>query len=129
MNSVSPQLQQQIAQYQQLQQQLQNVTAQRMQMESQLKELKHTAEELAKAKGGIYRNIGGVMFEVTDKKELADELEESVETMEIRVRGMKNQESALREKFEELGNSINAAMGNAPAQPQRRPAKDDDEED
>ena len=51
MNSISPQLQNQINQYQQLQQQLQNVTTQRMQMESQLKELKHTSEELAKAKG------------------------------------------------------------------------------
>lgn len=129
MNSISPQLQNQIAQYQQCQQQLQNVTTQRMQMESQLKELKHTAEELAKAKGAVFRNVGGVLFEVTDKEELASELEDSVETMEIRVRGLKNQETSLKEKYEALGNSINAAMGKAPAAPARRPSDDDDEED
>jgi len=125
MNSISPQLQNQITQYQQVQQQLQNVTAQRMQMESQLKELKHTAEELAKAKGAVYRNVGGIIFEVTDKEALAVELEDSIETTEIRVRGLKNQESSLKEKFEALGESINSAMGNAPAA--RR--GDDDEED
>lgn len=125
MNSISPQLQNQINQYQQLQQQLQAVTTQRMQMESQLKELKHTSEELAKAKGAVYRNVGGIMFEVTDKEGLAVELEDSVETMEIRVRGLKNQEASLKEKFEALGQSINAAMGNAPA----RRRDSDDEED
>ncbi len=125
MNSISPQLQNQINQYQQLQQQIQAVTTQRMQMESQLKELKHTSEELAKAKGAVYRNVGGIMFEVTDKEELAVELEDSVETMEIRVRGLKNQESSLKEKYEALGQSINAAMGNAPA----RRRDSDDEED
>ena len=125
MNSISPQLQNQISQYQQLQQQLQAVTTQRMQMESQLKELKHTSEELAKAKGAVYRNVGGIMFEVTDKEGLAVELEDSVETMEIRVRGLKNQEASLKEKYEALGQSINAAMGNAPA----RRRDSDDEED
>lgn len=125
MNSISPQLQNQINQYQQLQQQLQAVTTQRMQMESQLKELKHTSEELAKAKGAVYRNVGGIMFEVTDKEGLAVELEDSVETMEIRVRGLKNQETSLKEKYEALGQSINAAMGNAPA----RRRDSDDEED
>ncbi|MBE6527467.1 MAG: prefoldin subunit beta [Thermoplasmata archaeon] len=125
MNSISPQLQNQINQYQQLQQQLQAVTTQRMQMESQLKELKHTSEELAKAKGAVYRNVGGIMFEVTDKEGLAVELEDSVETMEIRVRGLKNQEASLKEKYEALGQSINAAMGNAPA----RRRDSDDEED
>ena len=125
MNSISPQLQNQINQYQQLQQQLQAVTTQRMQMESQLKELKHTSEELAKAKGGVYRNVGGIMFEVTDKEALAVEIEDSIETMEIRVRGLKNQETSLKEKYEALGQSINAAMGNAPA----RRRDSDDEED
>ena len=125
MNSISPQLQNQINQYQQLQQQLQAVTTQRMQMESQLKELKHTSEELAKAKGAVYRNVGGIMFEVTDKEGLAVELKDSVETMEIRVRGLKNQEASLKEKYEALGQSINAAMGNAPA----RRRDSDDEED
>ena len=129
MNSVSPQLQNTIAQYQQCQQQLQTVTTQRMQMESQLKEMKHTAEELAKSKGAVYRNVGGVLFEVTDKKELSDELDENIETMEIRVRGLKNQETTLKEKFEALGSAINAAMGKGPAPAASRRSDDDDDEE
>lgn len=127
MNSVSPQLQNQIAQYQQSQQQLQTVVSQRMQMESQLKELQRTAEELASAKGAVYRSVGGILFEVTDKKALEDEIVESVETTEIRVRGLKNQENSLKERTETLANTINAAMGKAQPAP-RRPS-DEDEED
>ena len=129
MNSVSPQLQNQIAQYQQSQQQLQTVIAQRMQMESQLKELQRTAEELVTAKGAVYRSVGGILFEVTDKKALEDEIVESVETTEIRVRGLKNQESSLKERTESLANTINAAMGKAQPAAPRRQSDDDDEED
>ena len=46
MNSISPQLQNQIAQFQQLQQQLQAVTSQKIQMEAQVKEIERTMEEL-----------------------------------------------------------------------------------
>ena len=42
MNGISPQLQNQIAQYQQVQQQLQNVMTQKGQMESQQRELQRT---------------------------------------------------------------------------------------
>lgn len=111
MNSISPQLQDRIAQFQQLQQQIQNVTAQRMQMESQLRETRHTSEQLASAEGAVYRSSGGVMFEVKDRKALADELEERIETLEIRVRGLSKQETSLRENAESLGKAINAAMG------------------
>lgn len=125
MNNISPQLQNQITQYQQLQQQLQNTAAQRMQMESQLKEVRHTAEQLAAAEGTVYRNHGGIMIEVTDKKALADELEESIETLEIRVRGMSKQETSLKDRVETLGDAINAAMG----RPSAKKKNDDDEEE
>lgn len=125
MNNISPQLQNQIAQYQQYQQQLQNVTAQRMQMESQLREVRHTSEQLASAKGAVYRSSGGIMFEVTDKKALADELEESIETLGIRIRGLEKQETSLKDRVETLGDAINAAMG----KPAAKKKSEDEEED
>ncbi len=42
MNGMSPQLQNQITQFQQVQQQLQNVTSQRMQMDANMRELVKT---------------------------------------------------------------------------------------
>lgn len=129
MNGISPQLQNQIAQFQQAQQQLQNVTAQRVQMEAQAKELDRTIAELAKSTGAVYRNVGVLLIKVEDKKALQDELEESKETIEIRVRGIQRQEDGLRGKVQQLQDSINLAMGNAPARPAAAPKKDDDEEE
>ncbi|CDF31293.1 prefoldin subunit beta [Methanoculleus sp. CAG:1088] len=128
MNGISPQLQNQIAQYQQVQQQLQNVMTQKGQMESQQRELQRTVEELAKADGDVYRNVGMLLIKVSDKAALKDELEESLETLGIRIRGLERQEKDLREKYEVLGETINRAMGNTPV-PKAAPARSDDEED
>src|SRR3989304_5729192 len=48
MKEISPQLQNQIAQYQQLQQQLQLLASQRLQLEAKLREVESTLEELGK---------------------------------------------------------------------------------
>ena len=96
MNGISPQLQNQIAQYQQVQQQLQNVMTQKGQMESQQRELQRTVEELAKADGDVYRNVGMLLIKVSDKAALKGELEESLETLGIRIRGLERQEKDLR---------------------------------
>ncbi|MCQ2070697.1 MAG: prefoldin subunit beta [archaeon] len=128
MNGMSPQLQNQITQYQQVQQQLQNTTAQKMQMQTQLREMQRTVEELGKATGDVYKNVGSLLIKVDDKASLTADLEESIETMEIRVKGLERQETSLREKYEVLQDTINRAMGNAPA-PRPAPQSDDEEED
>ncbi len=115
MNGISPQLQNQITQYQQVQQQLQTVMTQKSQMESQQRELQRTVDELSKSEGDVYRNVGMLLIKVSDKAALKDELEESLETLGIRIRGLERQEKDLREKYEVLGDAINRAMGNAPA--------------
>lgn len=111
MNSISPQLQNQIAQFQQLQQQLQAVTSQKIQMEAQLKEIERTMEELDKATGDVYKNVGSLMIKVNDKEPVKMELEESKETLEVRIKSMGRQEKNLRDKYTEMQNTINAAMG------------------
>ena len=111
MNNISPQLQNQIAQFQQLQQQLQAVSTQKIQMEAQLKEVERTMEELDKATGDVYRNVGSLMIKVNDKEPVKMELEESKETLEVRIKSMDRQEKNLRDKYTEMQNTINAAMG------------------
>ena len=111
MNSISPQLQNQIAQFQQLQQQLQAVSSQKLQMCAQIKEIERTISELDKATGDVYKNVGSLMIKVDNKDSVKAELEEGKETMEVRVKSMERQEVALREKYESMQESLNKAMG------------------
>lgn len=111
MNSISPQLQNQIAQFQQLQQQLQAVTTQKLQMDAQMKEVQRTLEELGKAEGDVYKNVGSLMIKVNDKDSVKTELEDGIETLEIRIKALERQEKSLREKYEEMQDSLNKAMG------------------
>ena len=111
MNSISPQLQNQITQFQQVQQQLQTVSTQKLQMEAQIKEFDRTIEELEKSTGDVYKNVGSLMIKVSDKDAVKAELEEGKETYEVRVKSLDRQEKALREKYETMQDTINKAMG------------------
>src|SRR5207249_4070843 len=95
---ISPQLQNQIAQYQQLQNQLQVLASQRMQLEAKLREVEGTLEELNKLTGEtpIYKSIGMLLVRQDDRE------------------GQK-QEKALSERYEDLATKIQAALGTSPA--------------
>jgi prefoldin beta subunit len=66
MVEMSPKLQNQIAQYQQIQQQLQMVMAQKGQYSMQLEEVERSLEELGKAgpETPTYRNVGSLLIRV-----------------------------------------------------------------
>ena len=116
MNGISPQLQNQITQFQQVQQQLQAITAQRVQMDAQKRELVRTREELDKNTGAVYRNSGSLLIKVDDVDALKAEMDESLEMIGIRINSMERQENSLKEKYTTLQQTINAAMGNMPQQ-------------
>lgn len=111
MNGISPQLQNQITQFQQIQQQLQAVTTQKMQMEAQKREMVKTSEELGKSTGDVFKNVGSLLVKVDDKEALKADIDESIETMGIRINGLDKQEKSLRERYESLQNTINSALG------------------
>ena len=113
MNNISPQLQNQIAQYQQVQQQLQAVSSQKVQYDAQKREMARTLEELNATTGDVYKSAGSLLIKVEDKDKLKADIEESIETMDVRISSMERQEKSLQEKFKILSDSINAAMGNA----------------
>lgn len=117
MDDISPKLQNQIAQFQQLQQQLQNVLQQKFRMEAQLKELEMTIEELKKVgpETPVYRNVGSLMIAVKDKENLLKEVEDDKETTEIRVKTLDRQEKMFREKYQVMQDQISKALGQAPA--------------
>jgi prefoldin beta subunit len=117
MKDISPQLQNQIAQYQQLQNQLQVLGSQRVQLEAKLREIEQTLEELNKLSGDtpVYKSIGMLLVRQDDREGLKKELEEHKETLTIRVKSLQKQEKALSGRYEDLAAKIQTALGTAPA--------------
>ena len=116
MKDISPQLQNQIAQYQQLQNQLQVLGSQRVQLEAKLREIEGTLEELGKIKDDtpVYKSIGMLLVKQDDREALKKELEEHKETLTIRVKSLQKQEKALTQRYEDLAGKIQTALGSAP---------------
>lgn len=112
MKEISPQMQNQIAQYQQLQQQLQVLASQRIQLESKLREIDSSLEELGRAAPEtiIYKSIGTLLVKSDDHDALKKELEEHKETVSIRVKAIQKQEKSLGERFEQLQQKISDAL-------------------
>lgn len=126
MDEMSPKLQNQIAQFQQLQQQLQTVMSQKIRMDAMLKEMEMTLEELKKtpAEATVYKSVGSLMIKVADTPALLKEIEDDKETTEIRVKSLDRQEKMLKEKFQSVQEQINRALG----QQQGAPLKMDEED-
>jgi prefoldin beta subunit len=119
MNEISPKLQNQIAQFQQLQQQLQSVLSQKFRMEAQLRETQMTIEELNKSAEdvAIYRNVGSLLIKASDKASVLKDVEDDKETLEIRIKTLDRQEKALRDKYNTMQDQLSKALGQgAPAQ-------------
>lgn len=113
MNEMSPKVQNQIAQFQQLQQQLQAVLNQKFQMESRLREMENTMEELKKVPedNAVYKNAGSLLVQVKDRDSVMEELEEEKETLEVRLKTLSRQEKHMREKYEGLQEQLSQALG------------------
>ncbi|MGQ9583009.1 MAG: prefoldin subunit beta [Thermoplasmatota archaeon] len=115
MVEMSPRLQNQIAQYQQLQQQLQMVVAQKSQFSLQLEELERALEELnrAKAETPIYKSVGALLVKVEKLEDLRKELEETRDTLGIKLKSMERQENQLKERFNGLRTELTQALKGA----------------
>ena len=110
----SPQLQNQLVQFEQVRQQIQAVTSQRIQMDSGLREINGALEELEKASKDtpIYKNTGSLFIKVKDVEELKKELKESRESLEVRISSLRKQEEQLKKRYETLQESVTKAMAN-----------------
>jgi len=113
MDDISPKLQNQIAQFQQVQQQLQQILNQKFRMEAQLKEMDLTIDELKKTPldSPVYKNVGALMIKVSDREGLLKEIEDDKETSEVRVKSLDRQEKMLREKYTLMRDQISKAIG------------------
>lgn len=118
MEELSPQIQQQIVQFQAIQQQVQTISSQRVQMEIQLNEVERATEELEKLKkdAEVYKNIG-TLFIKKDKDEVTEELKDKKETFAIMLKKFQKQEKDLQAKLGEMQSKIQDRIksGNPPA--------------
>lgn len=117
MRELPPQVQNQLAQFQQLQQQLQVLASQRLQLEAKLREVTSTLEELGKvaSETPVYRSTGALLLRVDDRKALRKDLEEQKETLGIRVNTIKKQEKSLGERYEDLQAKLSQALEGGPS--------------
>jgi len=101
-------IQNQILQFQQLQQQFESISSTRAQMELQLHEIERAYEEVEKIdeKAPIYRTIGTLMVKATGKLDVLKELLERKETLQIRVESFRKQEKSVEEMLKQLSQQI-----------------------
>ena len=116
-------LQNDIRQFQRLQQELAAVQQQRLQVDLKLREVSHTLEELQALPEDVvvYRPIGGLLVRAKNRKEVEDLLTEDKETSEVRLKAVERQENHLKERYTtmqtELSKALQAAGAVAPATP------------
>jgi prefoldin beta subunit len=105
-------LQNDIKQFQRLQQELGAVQQQRLQLDLKVRELGHTLDELKAVPDDavLYRPIGGLLVRAKAKKEVEDLLAEEKETYEVRVKSIERQENHLKERYSSMQQELTAAL-------------------
>lgn len=109
---IPPQIQNQLAQLQQLQQQAQSLAAQKSQLEGMQKESEMALEELQKLPSDaiIYRAIGELQIKV-EKEETITKLNDKKETLSLRLQSISRQEERISKRFTQLQEQLQQAMG------------------
>ncbi len=112
-------LQNDLKQFQRLQQELGNAQQQRLQIDLKLREVTHTLEELKGVPDDavLYRPIGGLLVRAKGKKEVEDLLSEEKETLEVRVKAMERQENHLKERYSTMQQELTQALQAAGVSP------------
>jgi prefoldin beta subunit len=107
-----PQIQNQIAQLQQVQQQVQALTMQKSQIEAMQKESRMALDELERLADDavIYRNVGELVIK-TSKEESVSKLKDREETLSLRLQSISRQEERLTTRFKQLQEQIQQALG------------------
>ena len=112
-------LQNDLKQFQRLQQELGNAQQQRLQIDLKLREVTHTLEELKSIAEDavLYRPIGGLLVRAKNRKEVEDLLTEEKETLEVRVKAIERQENHLKERYTTMQQELTQALQAAGVQP------------
>lgn len=110
--AIPAKLQNDLRQFQRLQQDLSGVAQQRLQMDLKLRETTRTLEDLKTLPedATVYRPIGGLLVKAKDRAEVEGILTEEKETLEVRVKALERQENHLKEKYTEMQKELSEAL-------------------
>lgn len=113
--AIPAKLQNDLKQFQRLQQDLSSVAQQRLQFDLKLRESVHTLDELKNLAEDtpIYRPIGGLLVKAKGKAEVEELLSEEKETLEVRLKALERQESHLKEKYTQMQKELTEALDKA----------------
>lgn len=109
--TLSPAVQQQLANLQAMNQQLQATMQQRAQYEAMKMESEQALEALSSLAddAAVYRSVGSLLIKDT-KAASETRLKDDAETMEVRLGRMTKQETALKEQLQALQAKIQASL-------------------
>ena len=107
MEQIPPKLQNQIMQFQQVQQQAQAIATQRMQLDLQLKEVERSLAEVEKLddKAEIYKNVGAILMRSRTPL-IKGGLQEKKETLELRIKTIQRQGEKAQQRLKEMQEKI-----------------------
>ncbi len=112
-----PQIKNQLAQLQQIQQQAQAIAVQKNQVEISMKETDIALEELEKldADAVVYRAIGDLLIR-TQRDKTKESLKEKKDTLDLRLQTLARQEERAQKRFQQLQEQLKQAIGTPSAQ-------------
>lgn len=104
-------IQEQLNQFQQVQQQAQSIAMQKQTLTLQINESKKALDELSKTADDqdVYKTAGPLLIKTTKTGSEAD-LKDSIEMLEIRQKTIEKQEKRITGKLEELQKNLQEAM-------------------
>lgn len=104
-------IQEQLNQFQQVQQQAQSIAMQKQTLTLQINESKKALDELSKTADDqdVYKTAGPLLIKTTKADSEAD-LKDSIEMLEIRQKTIEKQEKRITGKLEELQKNLQEAM-------------------
>ena len=116
--NISPQLQNQIVELQQLQQRYEILLQQKAQLDKNVREIGKAIEELDKVAddAAVYKSIGSILLSA-DKGALKEELVEKKETFEMRLKTIERQEERTKKAFEDKRTKVQSALASQMGQP------------
>ncbi|MCL4308958.1 MAG: prefoldin subunit beta [Candidatus Thermoplasmatota archaeon] len=126
--AIPAKIQNDLKQFQRLQQDLSTISQQRLQFDLKLREIKHTLEELKTLPETtvLYRPVGGLLVRAKDRSEVEKLLTEDEETLAVRLKAVERQENGLKERYtsmqREITEALQAAGVGAPTSEGDRPA-------
>jgi len=112
MNELPPQIQNQLAQLQQVQQQAQTLLQQKGQVEMLLRETERAIEELKQSPedADVYRGAGELLIK-TKREDVLKDLEEKKDNFDVRLKSLSRQEERIQARFNQLQEQIKQALG------------------